>query len=43
MQGYIHYINEIVHPLVLPTKIKAISLVIVALKIAIYLSPKRHY
>lgn len=41
MQGYVHYINEIAHPLVLPIKIKAISLVIVALKIATYLSPEK--
>lgn len=41
MQGYIHYIGEIIHPLVIPTEIKAISLAIVALKIARYLSPKK--
>lgn len=40
MQAYIHYINEIVHTLILSTKINSISLVVAALKTAIYLLQK---
>lgn len=40
MQAYIHYINEIVHTLILTTEINAISHVIAALKAAIYLLQK---